>query len=118
MQAQARIHERGLKSAGEHGARPSHDQARESLTCTDATQCSGGSGVGALGHRALARRARGMEPAPTTGTAALEEQGRERTTMLDQDSAPRPGFTLVPNQLLFARGLTHGAKLTYALLLG
>ena len=118
MGAQARLHERGLKRVGERGARPSHDQPREYLRYTDAAQGSGDSGVGARGHRVPIWRVRAMEPALTTGSAALEEQGREHTTNLDQDAAPRPGFTLVPNQLLFARGLTHGAKLTYALLLG
>jgi hypothetical protein len=41
----------------------------------------------------------------------------ERDTIVVADETLREGFTQVPNRLLRAPGLTHGAKLCYALLL-
>ena len=47
----------------------------------------------------------------------VEDVPSERTTIVVEDDLLKQGFTQVPNALLRWPGVTHGAKLTYALLL-
>lgn len=46
-----------------------------------------------------------------------EPEGRERDTIIVEEPGFQSGFTMVPNIILKAKGLTHGAKLCYAMLL-
>ena len=46
-----------------------------------------------------------------------DEQPLERDTIVVEDTLLRQGFTQVPNLILRMSGVSHGAKLTYALLL-
>ncbi len=41
----------------------------------------------------------------------------EKHTIVIEDPVLRKGFTIVPNLLFAAKGLSHGARLTYVLLL-
>ena len=47
----------------------------------------------------------------------VEDVSSEHNTIVVEDDLLKQGFTQVPNALLRLAGVTHGAKLTYALLL-
>ncbi len=46
-----------------------------------------------------------------------EPDGGERDTIIVEEPGLQSGFTMVPNVILKTKGLTHGAKLCYAMLL-
>ena len=46
----------------------------------------------------------------------VEDASNEHNTIVVEDDLLKQGFTQVPNALLRWPGVTHGAKLTYALL--
>ncbi len=53
----------------------------------------------------------------TDYSISTTSQAIERDTIIVEDDFLRQGFTQVPNAILRMPGLTHGAKLAYALLL-
>jgi len=57
----------------------------------------------------------GYDDAASTGAGAGEETGEP--TIVIEDEGLRLGFTQLPNYLFQVRGLSHSAKLTYALIL-
>jgi len=59
----------------------------------------------------------GREAASQPGLSGAAPPGQDEPTIVIEDEALRLGFTQLPNYLFQIRGLSHGAKLTYALIL-